>query len=176
MSSNPQRPDSSGRAACARLGASASCLVVTILAANQAAARDALAPLPYLAHVAPAALRFAAARPPTPPPPRPAVRPEEKAPAPENPATDPAPDPTNPAAQSPPTPMPAGAPGDEAAATVPTRPVPPSATTDPTAAPPSGLPVLPDEYARPAPVTVDQLLPYFLPPPPPVSRAAYEIK
>lgn len=174
MSSNPQRPDSSGRAACARLGASASCLVVTILAANQAAARDALAPLPYLAHVAPAALRFAAARPPTPPPPRPAVRPEEKAPTPENAAAGPDPAPANPAAQSPP--APAGAPGDDAAASAPAEPSPPPATTDPTAAPPSGLPILPDAYARPAPVTVDQLLPYFLPPPPPVSRAAYEIK
>ncbi len=167
MPPNPQRPDSSGRAACARLGASASCLVV-ILAANQAAARDALAPLPYLAHAAPVALRFTAARPPTPPPPHLSAKPPEAP----TPSKDPGPD----AALAPddaakPTPAPAADPGAS-----PGMISGPSSGADPSAAPTSGLPILPDTYARPAPVTVDQLLPYFLPPPAPVSRATYEVK
>ncbi len=167
MPPNPQRPDSSGRAACARLGASASCLVV-ILAANQAAARDALAPLPYLAHAAPVALRFAAARPPTPPPPHLSVKPPEAPTSSQDTSPDGALAPDDAAK---PSPVPAANPG-ASPGTVSS----PSAGTDPSAAPTSGLPILPDTYARPAPVTVDQLLPYFLPPPAPVSRATYEVK
>lgn len=161
MSSNSQRPDHSGRAACARLGASASCLVV-ILAANQAAARDAPSPLPYLAQSSPMALRFAAARAATAPPPHL----QKKAPEPAPSSAE-----TNAAA-------PANVP---ATTTAPAAPAAPGSSTPsnspPTSAEPgSGLPILPDTYARPAPVTVDDLLPYFLPAPPPVSRATYEIK
>lgn len=156
-------PDRSGSTPRARAGASASCLLFTILAANHAAARDAPS-LPYLPQTAPAALRFAAPAPSAPPPP-----------------------PVN--ASAPPTAedAPASAPAPTAVATVsPTPAAPPEAAQTPEASaqpeapqnlpPVSGLPILPDEYARPAPVTVEDILPYLVPAPPPASRATYEIK
>lgn len=135
-----------------------------ILAANQAAARDALSPLPYLAQAAPIALRFSAARPPTPPPPHPAPKPPAEPPDSDSDEdSSPSYTPTDPASS---------APGPGPGPATPANPAP----ADATAAPHGGLPILPDDYARPAPVTVEQLLPYFVPAPPPASRATYEIR
>lgn len=160
MSSSLQRPDAVGRASRARLGAPASCLLV-ILAANQAAARDAPASLPYLAHAAPTGLRFAAAVPKLPPPARPvnpsaavAEVPPAELPPPENSKSTG--EKIDPAKAAP------------AEANHPTTVAPPGA-----ASPPS---VLPDTYGHATPVTVQDFLPYFLPADRPRSSAGYEIK
>lgn len=159
MSSFSQRPDTVGRASRARLSAPASCLLV-ILAANQAAARDAPASLPYLLHAAPMGLRFAAAIPRLPPPPRPAH-------------------PTAAVAETPPAELPPPETGEATPPRVePTQAAPPVAN-HPAAAPPdkpSPPSVLPDTYGRAAPVTVQDFLPFFLPADRPRSSAGYEIK
>lgn len=159
MSLFSQRPDTVGRAPRARLGAPASCLLV-ILAANQAAARDAPASLPYLAHAAPTGLRFAAAIPRLPPPPRPDH-------------------PTAAVAETPPAELPPPENGEASAHRVdPAQTAPPSAN-HPAAAPPDAASppsVLPDTYGRAAPVTVQDFLPFFLPADRPRSSAEYEIK
>lgn len=160
-----QRPDHAPRAARARLGPPASCLLLAIFAANHSAARAAPGALPYLALVAPAPLRFAAPAPDLPPPPKleapapPPATPAPATPAPEAKPEDTTPDPTSPASAP-------AAPASEGSATA----SPPGAGQ---AAPPE---ILPDIYARPRPVTVHELLPFFLPAPSPASRATYEIK
>ncbi|MEO0055301.1 MAG: hypothetical protein RLZZ50_1248 [Verrucomicrobiota bacterium] len=159
MSSSLQRPDTVGRASRARLGAPASCLLV-ILAANQAAARDAPASLPYLAHAAPTGLRFAAALPQLQPPPRPA-----------NPAAA--------VAATPPAELPPPESGEAAVEKVDPATVATPAENRPAATPPEAvLPpsVLPDTYGRTPTVTVEDFLPFFLPSDRPRSSAGYEIK
>jgi hypothetical protein len=169
------RPDQRRHGPRSRTAASASCLLVTILAANQAAARDAPASLPYLQLSAPVALRFAAA-PVLRPPPPPLGRAQGPAPASEpTPGTEPLLHPDE---------APANPPPDAPSGTVPT--LPPTPVVDesvPPAQPPPepppvtrGLPLLPDDFARPAPLGVEEFLPFFAPPPRPVSRATYEIK
>lgn len=67
-SSTPLRTARAGRPHPLRLGSPVSCLFLTLLAANQAAARETPS-LPYLKQAAPTALRFAMARVRTPAPP-----------------------------------------------------------------------------------------------------------
>lgn len=142
--------------------------MLTLLLANQSAARDAPEPLPYLLQSAPSALRFAAARGAAPPPPKPV----ETA------------DPTISTAEEAPPPVP-----DSRAGEKPGRETPSEAgnaissdATNGTAAqpvspaPPAGLPILPDGYAPTRPVSVEDLLPYFSAPPKVGSRATYDIK
>jgi hypothetical protein len=74
MSLPPRSPSAHDRASRARMGVSASGLMLTLLLANQSAARDAPEPLPYLLQSSPQALRFATARVPTAPPPKPGER------------------------------------------------------------------------------------------------------
>ncbi len=162
MSSSPRSPSAPDRASRARIGASASGLVLTLLLANQSAARAAPEPLPYLVRSSPAALRFATARMPTPPPPPP-EKPEARNP-------DPAAAPAT-----------LAGPGDEAPATTPpatAETAPPRTAGDAAARPaaPEGLPIIPDGYAPSAPVSIEDLLPYFTLPPKPASRATYEVK
>lgn len=159
MSSFSQRPDHVGRASRARLGAPASCLLV-ILAANQAAARDAPVSLPYLAHAVPAGLRFAAAVPRLPPPTRPVL-------------------PAAAVAAAPPAELPPPETGDGTGANAEPAQAAPPVANQPAAAPaPEALPpsVLPDTYGRPPPVTVQDFLPFFIPSERPKSSASYEIK
>jgi hypothetical protein len=192
MPKSIQRPDPPGRGHRARLGASATCIFAAIFAANQSAARDAPTTLPYLPQSLPAALRFATVPVPIAPPPPlstpvatgPAGPPGPPGPSdasgsphPGDPAADPSathdpnahdphahdaaagaersdtprlPDPTAPPGNSTSTPMPPDTPGAPS--------------------------LLPDTFARQAPVTVQDLLPFFYAPPRPPSRADYEVK
>lgn len=144
----------------------ASCLLLTILAANHAAARSDTS-LPYLAQTAPEALRFAVRRPLGPPPVRPAAL-SEKTPD----ANESAPTPeTSPAVHS--SDSLANTPGNLPTHTAPT----PSSTHTAPTPPATGASLVPDTYApAPVPVTIDELLPFFIPPTAPPSRATYELK
>jgi len=140
-----------------RIGTPAACILVTILAANQAATRSD-ASLPYLLQDAPQALRFAQTPTTLPPP----VRPWESlplAPAPES------------------EPSPAKNPDDANAPTSTPQPelviVPPTPKPPP---PPGGIELVPDAYSPRTNVRVDDILPFFMPPANPVSRATYELK
>jgi hypothetical protein len=166
------RPDHRRLSPRSRTGASASCLLLTILAANQAAARDAPASLPYLQLSSPVALRFAAA-PALRAPPPPLGRPAQPLPSTEPPPPTERPD--NSPANLPADPLPAPTPPDAATPGAENPPTPTAPLTEP---PPvtRGLPLLPDDFARPTPLSVEEFLPFFAPPPRPVSRATYEIK
>lgn len=178
MSAPSSRPAGAGRAATSarRLGApAATCLLATILAANQAAARPD-ASLPYLAHAGPEPLRFALPRVialarPRFVPPRADAKPDS-----ETTAADPAksggvatttskPDPAKPVAAV------GVKPATDAAAQAP-------ATTPGQSAPAAdpGVELVPDTYAPPPVVRVEDLLPFFVPPVAPASRATYELK
>jgi len=140
-----------------RIGTPAACILVTILAANQAATRSD-ASLPYLLQDAPQALRFAQTPTTLPPP----VRPWESlplAPAPES------------------EPSSAKNPDDATAPTSTPQPelviVPPTPKPPP---PPGGIELVPDAYSPRTNIRVDDILPFFMPPANPVSRATYELK
>ena len=140
-----------------RIGTPAACILVTILAANQAATRSD-ASLPYLLQDAPQALRFAQTPTTLPPP----VRPWESlplAPAPES------------------EPSSAKNPDDATAPTSTPQPelviVPPTPKPPP---PPGGIELVPDAYSPRSNIRVDDILPFFMPPANPVSRATYELK
>jgi hypothetical protein len=140
-----------------RIGTPAACVLVTILAANQAATRSN-ASLPYLLQDAPQALRFAQTPTTLPPP----VRPWESlplAPAPES------------------EPSSAKTPDDAIAPTSPAQPelvlAPPTPKPPP---PPGGIELVPDAYSPRTNIRVDDILPFFMPPSNPVSRASYELK
>ncbi|MCS6275411.1 MAG: hypothetical protein H2169_13855 [Opitutus sp.] len=145
------------RSAANRIGTPAACILVTIMAANQAATRSD-ASLPYLLQDAPQALRFAQTPTTLPPP----VRPWESlplAPAPES------------------EPSSAKNPDDATAPTSTPQPelviVPPTPKPPP---PPGGIELVPDAYSPRTNIRVDDILPFFMPPSNPVSRATYELK
>ncbi len=150
----------------------AACILTAVLAANQAAALPA-ASVPYLLAQGPVPLRFARPRPVAPPPPPPAPPPvevvAEAKPAPD--PGDPPPDPTASAGSARPGSDPAGnspAPGEAGPAR--------SAASPPIDSGAGSVELLPDTFAPPGGVRVEQLLPYFLPPAAPTSRATYEQK
>lgn len=142
-----------------RIGTSAACIIVTIMAANQAAMRSN-ASLPYLAQDAPQALRFAQTPNTLPLPPRP-WNTQPTAPVPESELSQ---------AQSP----------DEAG--VPTsnpQPEPtiaPPAPIKPPPQQPTGIELVPDAYTPRTNIRIDDILPFFVPPTAPVSSATYELK
>ena len=156
-----QLPPSCGfvriRTSANRIGTPAAYILVTILAANQAATRSD-ASLPYLLQDAPQALRFAQTPTTLPPPVRPWETPPQ-APAPES-------DPSS-----------AKNTDDANAPTSTTQPelviVPPTPKPPP---PPGGIELVPDAYAPRTNIRIDDLLPFFVPPANPVSRATYELK
>ena len=141
-----------------RIGTPAACVLVTILAANQAATRSD-ASLPYLVQDAPQALRFA--QPPTtlPPP----VRPWESPPQAPTPESEPSPVQPPSEVSAPPSTNP------PELAVAPTTPKPPTT-------PAGGIELVPDAYAPRTNIRVDEILPFFAPPSAPVSRATYELK
>jgi len=135
----------------------AACILSAVLAANHAAALPA-ASMPYLLSQGPVPLRFARPRPiapPPPPPPEPVMEIQPAAVVPKPPAL---PEPSNP----PPEPEP-----------IPQRVRADSLPVDSLA---GEAELLPDSFAPPGGVKVEQLLPYFLPPPALPSRATYELK
>jgi hypothetical protein len=150
----------------------AACILTAVLAANQAAALPA-ASVPYLLAQGPVPLRFARPRPVAPPPPPPAPPPSEVV-AEAKPAPDPAASPPDPTASA----GPAGTGSDPAG----NAPAPGAADSARPAVSPSvdaaagEVELLPDTFAPPGGVRVEQLLPYFLPPAAPTSRATYEQK
>lgn len=159
MQPTPPRPATTARASTRRPGAAAPWLLLAILSANHSAARAAPASLPYLAQIPPAPLRIGAP-PPRHPAPPPLAPPASDPAAPEIAAADPRSE-----ADA------GGAPGPALAL--------PADTPEPSASQPgpaSPAPILPDAYATPPPVTVHDLLPYFLPSTRPLSRATYEVK
>lgn len=150
----------------------AACILTAVLAANQAAALPA-ASVPYLLAQGPVPLRFARPRPVAPPPPPPAPPPVEVV-AEAKPAPDPAESPPDPTASAGPT-----APGSDPAGNAPAPGE--AGPARPGASPPvdsgaGAVELLPDTFAPPGGVRVEQLLPYFLPPAAPTSRATYEQK
>ncbi len=143
-------------------------LLLSILAANHAAARSDTS-LPYLTQTAPEALRFDVRRTLGPPPVRPGAATQDATLVPESaPAPDASPA-TQPVSSAPP-------PGDDLA--LPDIAGTPAQSATPP--PPVGHALVPDIYAPPPPpVTIDELLPFFLPastPAAPPSRATYELK
>jgi hypothetical protein len=169
MSSSPIRsPRARGaRLSSGRLGVNASCLLLTILAANHAAARSDTS-LPYLAMTGPEPLRFAVRRPLGPLPVRPGALSEKTSEDPESaPTTEKSSDAHSPA-------NPAGTPANVVSRpTTTAQPVVQPVTTPP----PSGAALVPDTYAPPpAPITIEDLLPFFIPPAAQPSRATYELK
>ncbi|MFA6290062.1 MAG: hypothetical protein WC661_21970 [Opitutaceae bacterium] len=145
-----------------RFGAPVSCLLVAILTANQASARTN-ASLPYLVEGAPDALRFVPLHKILPPPKRPSAiqtdPPEPGKPAPAGEPSTPVVVDAGPHAAPTPAPAPVGAP-----------------PAGPLASPNSGAELVPDIYAPAPPVRIEDILPFFVAPPPPVSRATYELK
>jgi hypothetical protein len=161
MSAQFPRPSGSVRirTGARRLGTPAACILVTILAANQASTRSE-ASLPYLVQAAPQALRFA----PVPVVPPPPVRPTDAASAKLDPEIEPLEAKT----------------GTEVIAP-PALPPPATSVNTPPATPAlpanqGGVEILPDVYAPKAGVRIDEILPFFMPPEAPVSRATYELK
>lgn len=143
-------------------------LLLAVCAANQSAARDGPASIPYLLHAPPKALRIA-----PPPiilaaPPRPGDRPPETAGAPDD---------TAPTADT--APPDGSAPPGEAA---PAESANPARSGQPGATPASGpgapepVRTLPDTYAPAAPARVEDFLPYLIPDTRASSRAVYELK
>ena len=145
------------RRAANRIGTPAACILVAILAANQASTR-ANASLPYLLQDAPQALRFAQTPTTLPPP----VRPWESLPLPPAPESEPSS---------------VNNTDDVIALPSPTQPelviAPPKPKPTP---PPGGIELVPDTYSPRTTIRVDDILPFFLPPSDPVSRATYELK
>lgn len=140
--------------------------MLTLLLANQSAARGAPEPLPYLLQSAPSALRFAAARGATPPPPKPVEAADSTISTAETPPVHDA-RPGEKSGRE--TPSEAGnAISSDAINGTAAQPVSPDS--------PAGLPILPDGYAPTRPVSVEDLLPYFSAPPKAASRATYDIK
>jgi hypothetical protein len=170
MSASPPRsPDpGSGRSSALQLCAPASYLLLTLIIANQAAARTDTS-LPYLVQVSPEALRFARVPPVLPRPAYPAIA--EKNPlTPEELISGGQPAPSDlPHASGPPENTPATLPGQPSS-----HPAPGSQV-----APPLGrIEIIPDAYA-PNHVRIEDLLPFFIAPPPrpvPPSRATYDVK
>ncbi|MCU0793233.1 MAG: hypothetical protein MUE42_10405 [Opitutaceae bacterium] len=172
-SSLPVRPARAGRHHPLRLGSSVSCLFFTLLAANQAAARESPS-LPYLKQGEPMALRLAAVRARTPPPPaleavllaraEAAAKAKAEAEAAELAArAEAASAAAAQAAEAGANALPGSPPGT-------TDPLATDATTPggnparPGASTPGGTRLVPDTYAPLAPpVRVEDLLPYFLP-------------
>jgi len=159
-----------------RIGTPAACILVTILAANQASTRSH-ASLPYLVQGAPQALRFAQAPPTLPPPVRPWEIPPPAKPELEHETTlsKRATDPHDNAHAGSHANAHSGSldnahAGPSTPAAIPTQPTPPSANEN------GGVELLPDTYAPKPPVHVEDILPFFLPPTAPVSRATYELK
>jgi hypothetical protein len=150
----------------------AACILTAVLAANQAAALPA-ASVPYLLAQGPVPLRFARPRP-VAPPPRPPAPPPVEVVAELKPAPDPA--------ASAPEPTPSAGPPEPSSDPAGNAPAPGAAdSARPAASPPFGadsgeVELLPDTFAPPGGVRVEQLLPYFLPPAAPTSRATYEQK
>jgi hypothetical protein len=150
-------------------GKSAACILVTILAANLAATRTE-ASLPYLVQGAPLSLRFT-----DPPPVLPPLPQRYTGEGPNPPAADtatlkpdatPAPNPDaagQTSAQSPTDPSAQGLPDAQTS-------LPQGVVTD------EGVVILPDTYAPRPMVRIDDLLPFFVPPTAPPSRATYELK
>jgi hypothetical protein len=171
MSLPPRSPSAHDRAIRARMGVSASGLMLTLLLANQSAARDAPEPLPYLLQSSPQALRFATARVPTAPPPKPGERDAMDAHAGADASSPSASGPGDQSRKDDPTAagetVLAGEVNDAAA---------PPATSPSAPEPAAGLPILPDGYAPQTAVSVEDLLPYFSAPPKSASRASYEVK
>lgn len=162
-SHTPPAPPGRGPRTSSTLGTSASYLLVTILSANQAAARP-VPSLPYLVQAAPIALRFSLPRIHSAPPPPIRLEPPSEA--------DGLPDydPTH-LDQGPPLHHPTPAviqPADTRPPGPPTPDIPPGA--------PGSVPLIPDRYGPAKPVRVEDLLPFLLPAPRPVSRATYQIK
>jgi hypothetical protein len=151
-------------------GKSAACILVTILAANLAATRTE-ASLPYLVQGAPLSLRFTDPPPVLPPPPQRYSGegpnpPDADAAAALKPDGSPAATPGSagqPSAQTPSDPSAQGSPDAQTS-------LPPGTVTD------EGVVILPDTYAPRPMVRIDDLLPFFVPPTAPPSRATYELK
>lgn len=165
MSHHLQRPTQVGRLTTSHhLGTSASCLILSILAANQTAARPN-ASLPYLVQSTPMSLRVSLARLPNPPPPPLNLKPTSDK------VGEPDYDPTHLSSEQLPLYNPTPAvldPSDKKFNHIPTPDIPQGA--------PGSVPLIPDQYTRPTPVRVEDLLPFLLPAPRPVSRAVYELK
>ncbi len=153
------------------MSGAAACILTAVLAANQAAALPA-ASVPYLVAQGPVPLRFARPRPVAPPPPPPEPPPvaapvEAKS----NEEHDPA--------ASPPTESGSPLAGADPGGRAPAGESPADARAEPAPVIDTGageVELLPDTFAPPGGVRVEQLLPFFLPPPAPVSRATYEQK
>lgn len=135
----------------------AACILSAVLAANQAAALPA-ASVPYLVSQVPVPLRFARSRPIAPPPP-----PE--------PVIEIRPEPELEMIQPEPPVLPNPADNPPKVESVPPR---PQVESAPVADQIGAAELLPDIFAPPGGVRVEQLLPYFLPPPAQSSRATYE--
>jgi len=134
----------------------AACILSAVLSANQAAALPA-ASVPYLVAQGPLPLRFARPRPvapPPPPPPEPVIEGVSELIEPPPLLSDPADNPP-------------------VAELEPRR---PRAEPQPVNSQSGEAELLPDTFAPPGGVKVEQLLPYFLPPPALPSRATYEQK
>jgi len=145
------------RSAANRIGTPAACILVTIMAANHAATRVD-ASLPYLLQDAPQALRFAQTPTTLPPP----VRPWESLPLAPVPESEPSS---------------AKTPDDATAPTSTTQPELVIAAPPPKPPPPpGGIELVPDAYAPRTNIRVEDILPFFMPPSNPVSRATYELK
>lgn len=165
MSNNSPPPLKSDRAQLTHhLGTSASYLILSILSANQTAARP-FTSVPYLVQGAPVALRISLNRVPIPPPPPLVILPAG------NGQDAPDFDPTHLPQEQP----------------LPIQPTPavldpkvteskPASTPDIPPGAPGSVPLIPDRFQRPTPVRVEDLLPFLLPAPRPVSRATYELK
>ena len=178
MSSSHSRSPRARRASLSakQLGVNASCLLLTILTANHAAARPDTS-LPYLAQTAPESLRFDVRRELGPPPSRPgAIIAEATLAQTSAPSTD-----ASPAAQTTSTtitadtiPSSPGIPSSPALPSAPAQPALPATISSP------DIYLVPDIYSPFAPpVTIDDLLFFFVPPrpnPAPPSRATYELK
>lgn len=160
-----------------QLGVNASCLLLTIISANHAAARPDTS-LPYLAQTAPESLRFDVRRVLGPPPSRPgAITAEATLAQTSAPSTD-----ASPATQTTSTTITAdtisSSPGIPSSPALPSSPAQPALPI--TNISPDGISLVPDIYSPFAPpVTIDDLLFFFVPPrpnPAPPSRATYELK
>jgi len=156
-----QLPQSCGfvriRTTANRIGTPAACILVAILAANQAATRSD-ASLPYLLQDAPQALRFAQTPTTVPPP----VRPWESLPLAPAPESEP-----SSAKNSDDATAPTSTAQPELVIAPPTPKPPP---------PPGGIELVPDAYSPRINIRVDDILPFFMPPSSPASRATYELK
>lgn len=165
MSNNSPPPPKPERAHLTHhLGTSASYLILSILTANQTAARP-FTSVPYLVQGAPVALRISPNRVPIPPPPPLVIL--AAGTDQDVPDFDPTHLPQEQPLLAPPTPAVLD-PKDAQSKPISTPDIPPGA--------PGSVPLIPDRFQRPTPVRVEDLLPFLLPAPRPVSRATYELK